>query len=173
MAVLEKIAFIIEPNTLWDWERMLPQNFLIAHLNPESIKLSPAAANFAFSGTPGSPVVQNFYLNNSAQSISFNLEFDDTYLIMTKDGTKYKRLNTQDSIDWLQIIQLPDINGWNDVGLEFEPPSVLFVWGDRSIFSWKLVIGEISENRVDKVTKKTISASVGITLYRDIKSFIR
>jgi hypothetical protein len=176
MAVLEKIAFIIKPNQLWDWQRILPQQFLVAHLNPETIT-SGYSSIYSTSTTPGSPLPKDFYVSGSHNLISFSLEFDDNFLILDKInrgyGTIYRRLNTQDSINWLQAIQLPDINGFNEVGLEIEPPTIMFVWGDRPIYDWKLVVGDINETKFDKTNKKTIGATIPISLRRHTKSFIR
>lgn len=177
MAILEKVALVIKGDQLWDWNAMgLRQNFLIAHMNPDVLSNSYSAI-YSSASTPGSPLPQDFYVGGTPHVLSFSLEFDDAALIthapLRGDGTIFKRLNTQDSIDWLQIVQLPDINSYNDVGLELEPPTLLFVWGDRQIFEWKMTIGPVSEKRFESVTKKTISASVPITLSRYLGSFVR
>lgn len=176
MAIVEKIALVIKPDQLWDWERMLSQNFLIAHMNPETISHGYSAV-YSSALTPGSPLPQDFYIGGTPHTLAFSLEFDDaalhTQAALRGDGTIFKRLNTQDSVTWLQSVMLPDINSYNDVGLELEPPILLFVWGDRPIYEWKLTIGEISENRFDPVTKQVISATVPVTLTRYLGSFIR
>lgn len=176
MAELEKIALVIKPDQAWDWESILTQNFLIAHLN-SSVISNKYSAEYSTARTPGAPMPQDFYVGGSSHVLSFSLKFDDTMLIMSPvirgDGNTFRRLNTSDSIDWLQAVQLPDVNSYNDVGLELEPPLILFVWGDRPIYSWRLTIGDVSEERFDKNTKKTISATVPITLSRYLGNFIQ
>ncbi len=176
MAILEKVAFVIKPDQMWNWRNMLSQNFLIAHINPSSIDES-YNAEYTYSRTPGSPLAQDFYLGGSAHTISFTLEFDDTALLIDNgllaNGQTFRRMNTYDSIRWLQTIQLPEVNGYNAVGLELEPPIILFIWGSRPIYEWRLTIGTIKQKRFDKNTKLPITASVPITLTRSFGSFIQ
>lgn len=170
---MDKIILAIKPGQKWE-ALDLKSQFLIAHLNPSSITRSYSAL-YSTASSPGSPIPHRQYQRGGDYTVSFNLTFDDYSdrdEILLSNGA-ITAMSCSDSIDWLHRVSIPSSYYLNDIGIENEPPVLLFYWGRRPIIEVDLTLGDISEDLVDPVTKLPMRASVDVTLTRVLPVVIR